>query len=1176
MEKRKVNHEKTPSKKMLGTRRRLSNIKDYKSILLDSSLSNILNKRALSCFQIIMLIISIMAFAYIISESFVLVDAVEGLSCCEKTKQGAYCQYTLEEDCDSAYRDAPTECEYVDYCKPGCCYSTQTGICNKATPEILCEDKWSEDANCNIPECSRGCCLIGRNALFTTDRNCEVRAKFYGVEKDFRPEIGNELECIFLADRDEEGACVYGTDCSIATKESCINTGGKFYKGKYCSDPSLETDCEAHDHAGCYEQKVYWFDSCGNREEVKEECSIFTGTICALQGSDYRCKSIDCQVDINGKSVKKKNGESWCEYEGTIGQGRDVPGSRHIRHICFMGEERTEPCQDYRNQICVQSDTEIGGITFTEAACRVNNWRQCLNYNTEKDKDKMKERCGENPDCYLKNVDVDEYFSFTSCVPNYPPGFDLSTDIGGKSAELVCSMGSQKCTYIEVKQWDLSWDCEVNCDCKDAEFAQKMNEFCTSLGDCGAYTNVVGEVTDDGYTVSRAPKLSTTFLRGLSKFSDNIPGQKAEPGNLSFLYGGTDILSRKAGEDYDFGNALGAGALGFMLGVLSNLPHISGIGAAVKQTINFGVSPDPLGAFANVLGAAGAVMAGASLISLIFDIDYNDALAIAGGTVGGYLTYVYFQRSIEGVFEAMGQLFWIGIIIIVVFFALTEIIGIGDTREKTVTFNCYPWQAPLGGEDCSKCNEFTDCSQYKCDSLGQGCKLINKGTDQQRCVDVTPGDVSSPRISPLYDFITEGYEYSGANEMGFELKETGKSCIPEFTTVLFGVKTDRPSQCKIGADPLENYDQMSNNYFGGSNLYVENHTSVLVLPSLEALKNEYNLTPVQVDELGEFNFYVKCRGINGKANDAAYVIKSCAREGPDLTAPMLTRVKPEKGYIGFNTTEFKATFWINEPANCRYSISFDKKYVEMENQMVCQNSLEDEDFYGFPCNVTFNVENQDRFFIKCQDLSENQNTMTNSQEYKLTRSSSELRIVLTDPANEEIIRVASEPATVKLEVLTAGGAEDGKAKCSYKLRETAQYAKFLETNSNRHQQTFNSVMGGEYSVWIECVDAAENLASTTLRFTIYVDEDAPGIARVYYENGLKIVTNEDATCVYSFADSRCSFDVKEGENVFLAIGTGKEHTLEWQTENTYYIKCMDKYGNKPGRCSIVVRPYNLL
>ena len=41
-------------------------------------------------------------------------------------------------------------------------------------------------------------------------------------------------------------------------------------------------------------------------------------------------------------------------------------------------------------------------------------------------------------------------------------------------------------------------------------------------------------------------------------------------------------------------------------------------------------------------------------------------------------------------------------------------------------------------------------------------------------------------------------------------------------------------------------------------------------------------------------------------------------------------------------------------------------------------------------------------------------------------------------------------------------------------------------------------------------------------------------------------------------------------------GEEKEHSTEWQTESIYYIKCKDVYGREPGKCSIIVRPYDII
>jgi len=65
---------------------------------------------------------------------------------------------------------------------------------------------------------------------------------------------------------------------------------------------------------------------------------------------------------------------------------------------------------------------------------------------------------------------------------------------------------------------------------------------------------------------------------------------------------------------------------------------------------------------------------------------------------------------------------------------------------KLVEFNCLPFQPPIGGEDCEKCNEFEQCSEYSCRSLGQACQLLNAGTGKESCDWVNPHDVNSPKI----------------------------------------------------------------------------------------------------------------------------------------------------------------------------------------------------------------------------------------------------------------------------------------------------------------------------------------------------------------------------------------------------------------------------------------------
>jgi hypothetical protein len=1123
---------------------------------------NLINKKAqMSYTQILILIISMFAFSWMIYSSTEIVSAqgINDYVCCEQTQNGNTCQFVPSSECSG--RTALTSCEQTSFCEQGCCYSPNTGLCSSNSPKGSCQGQWSNDASCNIVECQKGCCVLGNNALWGTERECEVETGFLGLETDFRTDINSEVECIFLSEKDDEGACFLNNDCRFITRGECSNRLGDFYKNTFCSDSSFESNCEARASKACVdgEDSVYWFDSCGNREGIAEECNLFDGTYCGIVNGNADCKSVDCVID--GK--KRKNGESWCEYDGIIGNGKDVVGSRHVRHMCYMGEERIEPCEDYRNQICVQSDTDLGNReSFSEAACRVNQWRACLDYNIGTDKTKTKEKCEENPDCIMKGVNIDS-FSFESCTPKYPPGFDLSNDGGGRNAEMICNMGSRNCVVIYSKKLT-GWKCEENCHCEDQTFVQQMNDFCTSLGDCGGYVNIEGQATDDGY----ASNVGKIDLSQYKQYARNNPNQNpAEPGDPAFLMRGSGGYNPN---DDGLKYASGAYGVGLIAGVLYYGHLTTGVISAVMQGALGGATavygPSALASFGNAAFAVASFLMVASIISMAFGMDYGDALAVTGAGAATYGVIAGGAKLGAGI-DALIELLInpVFLVIIVIIYVVFELAGIGDTKKKVKTFSCMPWQPPTGGDDCSKCsnNPFdTPCTEYRCESLGQSCELINKGSGQEKCVDNSPTDVSSPKISPLFGGITEGYEYYNINNNGFEISETGGSCIDEFTKVEFGIKTDKPAQCKIGSNPLETYEQMPD-YFGASNLYLTNHTNIMFMPSPEAFKNQYNLTNAQIKALGEIDFYVKCKSVNGIVNSASYTIKTCVKPGNDLTAPRIERANPASGsHVGYSQTEQELDIWVNEPSNCKYSVG-DKDYDLMENSFNCQQDIEDYSLYGWNCNTNLILDDTNDFYIKCQDISDNKNTMTQSYAYSLKKSTSALNIDEIRPVDGSEIFSGVEPMTVELQVETSGGV-NGEALCYYDFGNGE--VMFRHTASNHHSQVFDRIVSGDYDVNIRCEDIAGDSAESSTSFKITVDNEGPKVIRMYYEDGIKITTNEQGECRYAFEQ----FD---WENGTIMSGDGIEHVGEWQLR-TYYIQCQDEYENKGG--VVKVKSYSLV
>ncbi len=508
--------------------------------------------------KIIFGLIGILLAIVIITSTYI-VYAVNADYCCEKTDYGAWCQNAPDETCDDGYRKAPTSCDATSYCKGGCCYDSSEGLCMENTPQRVCEEyegSWSDNAECDIPQCELGCCVLNDQAAFVTLTRCKKISGFYGVESDFRLDIGNEVDCIIIAGSRDKGACVYEEEfvrtCKFTTRENCNNIGSgnsskpEFYEDYLCSADELATDCAKTTKTTCLEgrDEVYFVDTCGNPANIYDasrandplywkkiiskpescgagsanansktcgNCDYFLGSLSkdAERGNppqygDNICSDLNCYDTSDGKN--HRHGESWCSYDGNTGEGSDPVGSRHVRHICVNGEELTEPCEDPRNKVCIESVTDTGSGEFTEAACRVNRWQDCVEQDEQDDCENTDRR-----DCHWVG---DVAGSTIKCVPDVPPGLNFWEE---GDSEGICSVGSVQCevTYEETYTDD-DPKCIDNCHCLSESWIESLNLICASLGDCGGYTNWVGEYTDDGYEW-KIDEVKQTLSEGIMK-----------------------------------------------------------------------------------------------------------------------------------------------------------------------------------------------------------------------------------------------------------------------------------------------------------------------------------------------------------------------------------------------------------------------------------------------------------------------------------------------------------------------------------------------------------------------------------------------------------------------------------------------------------------------------------
>jgi len=473
--------------------------------------------------------------------------------CCEKLKNGAWCLNAPEADCNPQFRKAPTSCDSTSYCRLGTCVNPQEGTCLENTPQRVCDDNggfWKIEPADEISQCQLGCCLVGDQAAFVTQTRCKRLSSFYGLETNFRTDIGSEFECIASASSGVKGACVFESEfektCKMLTKKVCqdmeINTPKgifdlfdttpenitevKFYEGKLCSDESLGTNCGPSRKTTCVEGKdeVYFLDTCGNVANIYDSTKAINPNYWAeLKNKDESCgygrsnaNSVSCgNCDYYlGSTCKKKSGSNVylgdyickdlsCKYEGktyqhgetwcadSAGIDKNLPGSRYFRLVCYNGEVTIEPCADYRAEICVQSEVN----NFKAAACKVNAWQDCVAQEKEDDcKDIEQRDCqwinSGKDDTEDKDNDRDKGEAIYVCVPKYAPGFNF-WEAG--DAQALCDIASEKCLVTYEKGIGGTWEAKENKECTEQSWRDEKTRFCQSLGDCGNKFNYIGE-----------------------------------------------------------------------------------------------------------------------------------------------------------------------------------------------------------------------------------------------------------------------------------------------------------------------------------------------------------------------------------------------------------------------------------------------------------------------------------------------------------------------------------------------------------------------------------------------------------------------------------------------------------------------------------------------------------
>ncbi|MBU2633930.1 MAG: hypothetical protein KJ674_01670 [Nanoarchaeota archaeon] len=1159
-------------------------------------------------FQILVLVLAIFTISLMNSEEV----KAENKVCCEKTKGsspygGGYCEYTESTNCDVSekspgfsYQTSNLACEQTTYCEPVCCIDD--GLCETNILKAVCLENngaFNEDASCAVDQCQKGCCGLPDGASFSTQVECGNMIEPYGdlvLDEVFDASITDEYSCLLSSLSSEEGCCVGSSSCTFGTRAECNQGEGEFNLDTLCSYQALGCQVTEKHHVGCLEgdDEVYWFDSAGNVENIygaiyeingkrvpKEDvlaqsncdlignvedvdcgaCDYIKGSICGEASDDflnavenanldpnkinYMCQDLNCYDLYDGGVANARwddelhgdgyryNGESWCEYEGDVGAGKDLVGSRHYRRYCMNGKEYVEPCDEKRESICVQNiiPEEISGIDggISGAICRENLWLGCF-ADENGDHIDTADKCEAlGKDCFWDSSVTFGGNTDGICAPMVPVG-------GLEEDEGACfeSMNFKE-QWVKKNVLD-DWDCEENCWINEngPEFADNMWGLCKSLGDCGAYYNVVGEVGYDSRSSYRVVKTSGSHGRGTWPYDF--------PPSFSDL----DLADA---EEYINGNLFWSFFVAGYAGAIST-STCNDVGCTHTVLANYLNWAENSG-FAWIMGTYVTTMFLLNTIlftTVMVPLGYT---AVGGFVLGALNAPVGFLTAVLGP---------VGVILLGIVLLATLILVIigGDDEEINFKFVCEHWNPPIGGEDCERCDDFTKCDEYKCQSLGAACEFVNSN-GEEACVWMNRGDTNYPLITPLPIAPKEIDDFTLVPpDSGIDGGYIFDDVIPAYTSVKVGIKTDERAQCKISKLLAKPYDDMTN-YFDTGFLY--NHTM-----TIPVVYDDLTEDQIGISGGGEYVFYIKCIDVNGNKNLKDYFIKFIVDDAPDTTAPIIEDFSIQNNaYLPHNMNTTELVVYLNEPANpqnggCKYS-RVDKDYNLMEYNMTCLTSQIQGDYYGCvepSLDIIPNTENV--FYFRCQDTNGNINTQ--SYQYIL-KSSDSLNLVNVGPEGEV------HTTQVEITATTEKGAENGKAKCYYSLNNyfDPNGLLFTNTDSTTHSTELFLQNENDYTFYLWCRDIAGNEDTKTITF--HTTTNDLNITNVLPQNNSKFYANNiylDITTIGGYNENGESDCYYNGNNINDDVEIGDTQTTHEENvtglssgEYNYEIKCTDQY-----------------
>ena len=1041
--------------------------------------------------------------------------------CCEDFN-GSVCVETSIDQCIPG-PFTPTSCNNVFNCKKGCCV-TDDG-CSYNTPKKLCTGENSnflDDAMCNVNNCQKVCCIYpglnnGIGWDITSKIGCEKGAELGG----FIPEMFYTSDpdiCRQFYDSSDLGCCVIDREnkCLYTTRESCNSNNGQFNLRQYCSNPNIcSSRCSRHYGKGCGEDssKVYYFDSCGNKEEVFMECNDHYA--CSDIRGEVSCEYASCVYNDEKNDIINKNynpGDTWCGYDYNIskvlnGEGRPgvgwsdhiyACGPNNIINVFQLNADGSTRCIIDGGDAKESSNVNIEDCTklTDKIACSTNSL--CMWVDTfvefkvlEEEKRFLYGTYDENSEWgWLTDI---RGFNDNVCLPRYP----LNSEEGSAQE---CSAGTIE-HGEEIKDRLTTWS-ETGIGWGAWHCMATLHSRCY-LGGSGWTPSTENEGAFISFGADAVQWENGNLIYG---FIETIldEGDSHITSNPNENRGWISATDREA--IWSTAMAKRCRQLG-SCGAYENWVGIrSTTGARLKKdkrTIPFFIGPDYPGKSIGV--------------EFFTDPEVNSPYT-----------------------NALNP--W----------THTQV------RISQYSFYCDPWTAPAGGDDCHLCNEdlLRPCNQIRCESLGQTCKF----EDIYGCTAGTVRDIIPPTVVSCNKVITSGNGGSSSSQC-----ENGAD-VENFENITIRLETSEDAQCiyiEDGASP----DFGNVQYWLANNEFTKVHSKTL----------RYSPEENDVYKVLTYSCQDKAGNRMQRDQEIRFTIKKMEMGNNRFPPELISTSPDNASYLSMGSGISNMTFYVylNENATCKWSAPNDLPYETMPNEFEVNYSTGGPDqviYYGYT-NLTLQGGIVNIFYLKCNDSVGNINPLS----YVIVfYPAPELFIDFIEPETGSTIETCAGSVNNKttLNVTTSGGSENGISVCSWKdNNQNSRWKEFTETNSNTHS-TEIEIVPDLNNISVSCRDSTSSVINDTI-FYATEDHGIPQIIRFYKEGDeLVIKTNENATCSFNKNIASCNFNASDFPLKAWPFGTsdGLEHRTAWR-DKPWYVKCYDKCENgaAPSEdCTIIV------